>query len=554
MGLRGPGAKPVKAPKQRKKSRGSPVWDDPTLPRWRRVVVFLESLPITKGILQGERMKLLPGQVDFIRGVYGNLDADGRRRTRVAIKSEPAGNGKTGFVAGLHCCHLLGPEAEPRGEIDAAAVDRTQSSKMFDEVEAIIREVPEFAARVNIKQHEKIIAVTEGAGKGSKFYAMSGDARKGHGLAPSFWAYDELAQVPDRALLDNLLVRMGKRQQALGIIISTQAPNDDHPLSQLIDDGLAKNDPSLYVHLTAAPAECDPFDWKTIESVNEALGIFLNPVDVRNDMERARRLPAWLPKFLNERLNQRVDANQEDRLCTAAVWKQGNVPVDRESLRGRVCYAALDLSGKHDLTSLTLAFPDDQEEPHYDILPFFWTPEGQLGARRPAEQERFREWIRRKLITPVPGPTIRFGFIARELVKLAEEFDIRVLGYDRWRIDDFKQDLLEADADFPVPLEPFGQGFKEMGPAVEWFAELALTGRIHHGGHPVLTACVANAILTPDPAGNQKIDKASSNGRGPVRIDGAVTLCMALELAKRFVGVEGGVNLQAFLDNPVMVV
>jgi hypothetical protein len=33
-----------------------------------------------------------------------------------------------------------------------------------------------------------------------------------------------------------------------------------------------------------------------------------------------------------------------------------------------------------------------------------------------------------------------------------------------------------------LPLEPMGQGFKDMSPAVEAFEELALAGRIRHGG------------------------------------------------------------------------
>jgi phage terminase large subunit-like protein len=122
-------------------------------------------------------------------------------------------------------------------------------------------------------------------------------------------------------------------------------------------------------------------------------------------------------------------------------------------------------------------FPDDDPEPHFDILPFFWTPEGQIDGRRPAERDRFKQWIGAGHLIAVPGPTVRFGFVAKELVALSREFDMQVLGYDRWRIDDFKQDLDDADADFPVPLEPFGQGFKEMGPAVEWFAERARAGR-----------------------------------------------------------------------------
>ena len=50
----------------------------------------------------------------------------------------------------------------------------------------------------------------------------------------------------------------------------------------------------------------------------------------------------------------------------------------------------------------------------------------------------------------------------------------------------------------------------------------------------MLTACVANAITVSDPAGTLKIDKQKSNRVGMTRIDGAVTLVMALGLVKRF--------------------
>lgn len=533
MGLRGVGAAKRREAGEKLAQRGRKQtlpWLRQGLSRPQRVERFLEFLPVTKGPLAGRRMKLLPEQREFVYEIYGNLDRRGLRRRRIGIKSEPKGNGKTGLVAGLCLCHLLGPESEPRGEVYSAAIDRQQAGLIFNEMDAIISAVPEFGARVNIQRFHKRI---EDMQSGSLYEALSSDARRAHGLSPSLFAYDELAQAKDRVLLDNLVNGLGKRKEALGLIISTQAPDDQHPLSQLIDDGLSGADPSIFVHLLAAEPEDDPFAEQTWRACNPALGIYLSLDEMRTAAERARRIPAFEPAFRNLRLNQRIDAREDERIVSAAVWKLGEIPVDREALRGRRCYAALDLSGKHDLTSLTLAFPDDDPEPTFDLLPFFWTPEGQLDGRSPKEQERFRQWIASGHMIPVPGPTVRFSFVARQLVELSREFEILVLGYDRWRIDDFKQDLAEADADFPAPLEPFGQGFKEMGPAVEWFAELAMTGRLRHGGHPVLTAAMAGAILVSDPAGNHKIDKERSSRSGAVRIDGAVTAAMALELGRR---------------------
>ena len=84
-----------------------------------------------------------------------------------------------------------------------------------------------------------------------------------------------------------------------------------------------------------------------------------------------------------------------------------------------------------------------------------------------------------------------------------------------------------------MPLEPRGQGFKDAGPDIEVLIELALTKRLRHGGHPVLKAAMSGAITVQDPAGNLKVDKEWSGERGPVRIDPAVALAMAVGLTSR---------------------
>lgn len=528
MGLRGPGA-------GRRKAAAAELSETPIRHAWKKkgltraqaMVAFCESLPITKGKLAGTKLKLLPEQRKFIEEVYGST------RIRIAVKSEPRGNGKTGLLAPLALGHLFGPEAEPRGEVYSAAIDRQQAGIMFNEMEAIILARPDFAARANIQRFHKRIEVLDGDGAGSVYEALSSDARRGHGLAPSLWVYDELAQAKDRELLDNLITAMGKRDRALGVVISTQAPTDDHPLSQLIDDGLSGADPSVLVHLLSAPLDADPYSVETLRAVNPALGKFLDEGDLLAEAERARRLPAFEPAYRNLRLNQRVDANQDNRIVTGPVWKLGAEAVDLERLRGRRCYGGLDLSSKHDLTALVLVFPDDEPEVGYDVVPFFWTPADAMEGRRPAEQDLFKLWIREGHLESIPGPTIKYRVVAHALAKLSRQFDIQAVGYDRWRVDDLKNELAEVDAE--LPLHEFGQGFKDMAPALEYFAELALTARLRHGGHPVLTANVANAIVVSDPAGNQKFDKDKSNKRGTTRIDGAVALAMALGTARRFV-------------------
>jgi phage terminase large subunit-like protein len=73
------------------------------------------------------------------------------------------------------------------------------------------------------------------------------------------------------------------------------------------------------------------------------------------------------------------------------------------------------------------------------------------------------------------------------------------------------------------PLSPFGQGFKDMGPALDEFERLLINGQLKHNGNPVMTWCAANAITAQDPAGNRKVAKDKATGR----VDGIVAAIMA---------------------------
>ena len=79
-----------------------------------------------------------------------------------------------------------------------------------------------------------------------------------------------------------------------------------------------------------------------------------------------------------------------------------------------------------------------------------------------------------------------------------------------------------------VELVDLGQGYKDFAPCVSNFIEAAVSGKLRHGGHPVLTAAVMGAAVVQDPAGNLKVDKGKSEGSAVCRIDPAVAAIMAV--------------------------
>lgn len=510
MGLRGPGARPRS---KTVPARRRPSWSK-AASRAERVVQFCESLPVTKGIRQGQGMELLPHQRAFVERVYSDSTI------RLAVQSIARGNGKTGLQAALCLAHLLGPESEPRGEVYSAALDRSQAGLIFNEINAIVEAVPAFAARVNVQHFHKKITVLDGDGKGSTFEALSSDARRGHGLAPSLFVYDELAQAKNGELLDNLITGAGKRKRSLGIVISTQAADDQHPLSQLIDDGLRGLDAGLYVQLISAPPDADPFDEATWRSVNPAIDAFLDAEELRSQASRAQRVPSFEAKFRNLRLNQRVAI--DEKWIPAEAWQGCAADVDLDALAGQPCIGGLDLGSTRDLTAFALFFPESG-----DLAVWTWCPADTLAEREHGDRAPYALWAKQGYLELTPGRATDKRLVALRLGALAAKYQPRLIGFDRWQIAELERLLSDEGVD--LPLKEFGQGFKDMGPATSAFETRVLNGELRHDGNPLLAWALSNVALESDAAGGRKPHKRRSRDR----IDPVVASIIAVGMAAR---------------------
>jgi phage terminase large subunit-like protein len=534
LGLRGPSARPIKPTSLAELPASSEPhsWELPGLSRIERLIRFVESLPCTAGQWQGTKFRLRPWQKRELRRIY-RTDKDGRRVVRTVCWSTGRGNGKTGLAAVLALAHIAGPEAQARGEVYVAANDRFQAGRLFNEVAAIVERVPWLAKRVSIRRHSKELEDLGAGGTGSLFAALSADVPSKHGLAPSFVVCDEFGQSPSRELLDALETGMGKRVDPMLWIISTQAARDEMPMSQVIDYGLRVQrgeivDPSFHLMLRSAPKDANPWSPRTWKRANPGLGDILSREHVERLARKAQRMPSAEASFRNLILNQRVDATQQ--FIVAAVWALGNAPVELNRLKGRPCWAGLDLGATRDLTALLLVFADDDGT--YDVLPFFWLPGDDLRDREDTDRVPYVRWRDEGHLLTVPGRTMDPAAVARKIAELHGQYDIKALAFDRWRIEDLRRELSAVGTD--VPLVEHGQGFRDMCHSVDVLEKLAVDGNLRHGGHPLLTWCISNTKTTSDPAGNRKLDKSRSSGR----IDGTVALSMALGVANRHVAEE----------------
>jgi phage terminase large subunit-like protein len=488
-------------------------------------MAFIESLPVSSGPLAGTLFKLRPWQRRFIRAVYAT-DKSGKRIVRTAVLSMGRCNGKTTLAAMLGLCPLAGPEAERRGEVYSAANDRFQAARIFNEMAAIIERVPWLDDRVTVKRFTK--ELDDVGGTESIYAALSRESGTKMGMAPSAVIYDELGQTEGRDLLDALDTAMGKRAEPLMIVISTQAARDEAPLSTLIDYGLRIQrgeitDPSFHLTLYTAPEDADPWKQATWKLANPALDDFRSLEDVKRLALQAQRMPAAEMSFKNLILNQRCEATSQ--FLTMSTWKMCGGEVDIASLQGRPCYAGLDLGATRDMSALVLVFASD--DGCFDVVPFCWLPGESLLEAQDRDRMPSGVWAHQGHLLTFPGRSTDPNAVALKIAELHGRYQIRALAYDRWRIQDLERELGAIGCN--VPLVPFGQGYKDLSPAVDVLERLVEEGKLHHANHPVLSMAAANAKVELDAAGNRKLSKRRSIGR----IDPLVALCMGLGVAAR---------------------
>jgi len=489
-------------------------WEQEGMLPAEKVLAFLRTLPIVSGLRAGERMELLDFQEQFVRGIYAPVNAEGNRLVRLAALSVGRGNGKSAVLAGLSLAHLLGPMMEPYGECYAAALDREQAGVLYRMTRAYIEATPWMAARVNIKDWHKEIIDEESQ---SIWRALTSDARKAHGLAPSFWVADEVAQWKSRELWDNLATGMGKRAQALGVTISTQAADDLHFFSEMLD---AEPSPTVYVQLHAAPKDCALDDREAWQAANPALGMFLNEDQFADAAARAMRSPSFAPSFRLLNLNQRVAA--EGRFIEQADWDANGEPFDPIELEGQPCYGGLDLSSTRDLTAFSLWFPEAGK-----LLTWHWVPGDTITERVERDRVPYDRWADDGWIELTHGRATDRLAIVRRLADVRQAYDVRGIAFDRWRFEDLAKML--SDEGIELPLSEFVPGFKSYAAAVDAFERAVLDRRMQHNGNPLMRWQAGNVIVETDAAANRKPSKAKSLDR----IDGVVTAIMACGLAQR---------------------
>jgi len=503
--------------------------DDSPIPdphgKGARAAAFIQKLKLHEGKLAGQRFKLARWQERIVRRIYGDTREDGQRRVRTVFILLPRGNGKTTLSAGLGLLHLVGPEKEAGGQVVVAAADREQASIAYNAASGMIAQEPVLKSRTKVLPSYKTIQHPDTR---STLKAISHEAYSKHGLSISCLIADEVHAWPKRELWDVLRQSMGKREEPLSIVITT-AGSGVHGLAyelyayaKKVASGQVVDDTFLPI-LFEADKDASWQDEEVWAAVNPAIASgFRSLEEMRVTARQAAEIPAQREAFKRYYLNIWSDG-APDPWLDMDIYDRGAAPIDWDAREGEQVWLGVDLSSTQDLTAIVAAFRDD--DGGYSLRPWFFCPADNLAKRQERDQVPYLTWAEADHLTATPGNVVDYAYVETVIEEISQRYRIQELAID----PAMSAGIVPRLQDMGINVVHFRQGWLSMTPAIMETERALISGKLRHGGHPVLRWNFNNAVIDRGPKGDTARFIKSKSAE---KIDGAVAAAMAIARAQ----------------------
>ena len=329
----------------------------------------------------------------------------------------------------------------------------------------------------------------------------------------------------------------------LGIIISTQYPNENNVLIDEIDlakkmlDGIIEID-SVFALLYEPDDELIK-DWETDDRVIYQS----NPVAVRNPdvFDEIKKMRTMAALYENKRENYLCKHNN---IRYKGVGSEGYVNIDTVRLcayehpadwwNGRTVYLGVDLSQTDDNTAVAMVTSDDEGLIHAAVFGFI--PEERIDIKSKNEEIDYRRCIREGFCYGCGDEVIDYSFVEKFILHLEEKFGVTVAdaGFDRYNAISTVQKLEAADN--PINCTLVKQHSSVLHPATKLLKEYILSQKFRYEKNILLENSFENARCTEDTNLNKYVNKKRSAGK----VDMVVALINAVYLLNENVLLDSG--------------
>ena len=495
----------------------------------REVCSFIEQLPHVEGKWGTPTIVLHPAHVFFLVNLFGFRNPDGTRRYTSALFAVARKNAKSTLAAAV-LLYCLCYEPEPGPQVITAATTGDQARIIFNIARRMVEQTQDLREAFNLEVFASAIVSWQAGGN---FKPINAHASTQDGLNPSHVALDEIHAHKNHDLLNVLQSAAGARLNALWLYTTTEGyetpgpwPEMRHYAHQILNGILeadhffaliyALDDQIGELGQPGYRAADDDFDASKWQKANPLMDV--NPIlerEITKAAADAKQMPGRHAEFKIKRLNRQAAA--ANTWLNIERWKRCNGPVDLGFLEGKECWAGMDGAATTDIMAFRLVW---RVEGVVYTWGRRWVPVEAIAQRTERGTVPYAGWVAAGLISQLPGNVIDYAIVERDILELAHQFKPKVIAYDPWGIRDLLNRLIAAQ----LPLQEFRQGTKSYHPAMQETERLYLSGKLRHGGDPVLNWCASNVT----PRRDENLNMAPDRKRSADKIDDACALFMAV--------------------------
>lgn len=451
----------------------APAWLTPSLHDWSDgpdVAAFAEKLMrAPRGFKAGEPLQFTAWQRWLVDRIFERRAEDGLLRYQRCVVGVPRKQGKSLLGSAIALQHLLfGPTG---AQVYSAAGDRQQARIVFGEARQQVIESPTLSRVVKVYRD-----ALEVPSRSAVYRALSADAMRAHGLAPSLVVADEVHGWPSNPnnrrgdeLWEALVSGSGDRPESMVLAITTAGSSSDTLLGRLYEHGIKVaggelDDEAFGFWWWEAGAAADPTDPKSWAVANPNLAEGLMSVDNFTSAV-AEAGTAGFSAFQRFRLNQWVRTAGEDFVSawqwSQAVRESGPQPGERVTL-------GFDGSLSGDATALVV----QSVESGCLAVAAVWEPD-------PSDPE----W------------TVDVSDVDAKVIEAFERFDVALMWGDP---SFYEAQMADWAKRFRRRVERIPPSTRRMAPMSQQFLADLVAGSLGHDGDRRLERHVLNAVAKDD--------------------------------------------------------
>ncbi len=474
-----------------------------------KILRYAEMLTIAEGA-QPRPVRLHDFQCFDLGVPFGWVHAEtGFRRIRRKYKSVARQNGKT-FENGITGSYIANWGGYNFGKLFTAATKKRQARIAWEEIQKFITVDKDLQALFDVKDYKSLIIAKR---TGCTIEALSRESGLDDGFRAIFCSVDEIHQHKDNGIYKALYNGQASLDEALISMITTRGKSlnsfcremDDYCLQILA--GTAEAD-DFFVDIYTLDKEDDPFDESVWYKANPHLVTVPSALEqLRRDAQTAKQMGGFeMSDYMTKRQNLWYEYG-DTQYITPNEWKLGRTELTIENMRGRRCFAGLDLSSGGDLTSLALLFPLDDGKIY--VWSHSYIPAKRLEEHIITDTAPYDVWAKSGLLTPseaVGGLKNDYLQIVADLKELQEKFEINIacIGYDPHNADAFLEELDTLGA----PLLEVKQSARFLSDTTVDFALEVKAGNVLYDQRNALMSwSIVNAKKTKNSFGEIKVDK-----------------------------------------------